>query len=134
MVSCSDHVIAEPKPKSLFRRQSWEFRHCDSPLSKEARERWLSQACDARIKGRSYRGVETWLRRNRGVPLKYGRVRHLGAIGGDDFRSLAVASAKRMVSVLDTWDGDEESLRSWTLDLTSEMRGSSEGRRAYLPS
>ena len=41
---------------------------------------------------------------------------------------LAVASAKRMVSVLDTWDGDEESLRSWTLDLTSEMRGSSEGQ------
>ena len=41
---------------------------------------------------------------------------------------LAVASAKRMVSVLDTWEGDEESLRSWTLDLTSEMRGSSEGQ------
>ena len=41
---------------------------------------------------------------------------------------LAVASAKRMVSVLDTWEGDRESLRSWTLDLTSEMRGSSEGQ------
>ena len=41
---------------------------------------------------------------------------------------LAVASAKGMVSVLDTWEGDEESLRSWTLDLTSEMRGSSEGQ------
>ena len=41
---------------------------------------------------------------------------------------LAVASAKEMVSVLDTWEGDEESLRSWTLDLTSEMRGSSEGQ------
>ena len=41
---------------------------------------------------------------------------------------LAVASAKRMVSVLDTWEDGEESLRSWTLDLTSEMRGSSEGQ------
>ncbi len=41
---------------------------------------------------------------------------------------LAVSSAKRMVSVLDTWEGDRESLRSWTLDLTSEMRGSSEGQ------
>jgi len=41
---------------------------------------------------------------------------------------IAVTSAKRMVSELDRWDGDDESLRSWTLDLTSKMRGSSEGQ------
>ena len=41
---------------------------------------------------------------------------------------IAVTSAKRMVEVLDRWEGDDESLRSWTLDLTSEMRGSSEGQ------
>ena len=41
---------------------------------------------------------------------------------------LAVTSAKRMVAELDRWDGDDESLRSWTLDLTSKMRGSPEGQ------
>ena len=46
---------------------------------------------------------------------------------------LAVTSAKRMVEVLDRWEGDDESLRSWTLDLTSEMRGSPEGQEG-LPS
>ena len=41
---------------------------------------------------------------------------------------IAVTSAKRMVEALDRWDGDDDSLRSWTLDLTSEMRGSPEGQ------
>ncbi|MBN28967.1 MAG: enoyl-CoA hydratase [Euryarchaeota archaeon] len=41
---------------------------------------------------------------------------------------IAVTSAKRMVGVLDRWEGDDDSLRSWTLDLTSEMRGSPEGQ------
>ncbi|MEO2114704.1 MAG: enoyl-CoA hydratase-related protein [Candidatus Poseidoniia archaeon] len=41
---------------------------------------------------------------------------------------IAVTSAKRMVAELDHWEGDDESLRLWTLDLTSKMRGSSEGQ------
>ena len=41
---------------------------------------------------------------------------------------IAVTSAKRMVAELDLWEGDDESLRSWTLDLTSKMRGSPEGQ------
>jgi len=41
---------------------------------------------------------------------------------------LAVTSAKRMVAELDMWQGDDDSLRSWTLDLTSMMRGSREGQ------
>lgn len=41
---------------------------------------------------------------------------------------MAVTSAKRMVAELDRWEGDDESLRLWTLDLTSRMRGSSEGQ------
>lgn len=41
---------------------------------------------------------------------------------------LAVTSAKRMVATLDRWDDDDDSLRSWTLDLTSKMRGSPEGQ------
>ena len=41
---------------------------------------------------------------------------------------ISVSSAKRMVAELDLWAGDEQSLRSWTLDFTSEMRGSEEGQ------
>ena len=41
---------------------------------------------------------------------------------------LAVTLAKRMVAELDMWQGDDDSLRSWTLDLTSMMRGSREGQ------
>ena len=41
---------------------------------------------------------------------------------------LAVTSAKRMVAELDMWQGDDDSLRSWTLDVTSKMRGSREGQ------
>ena len=41
---------------------------------------------------------------------------------------LAVVSAKKMVAELDRWEGDDASLRSWTLDLTSKMRGSPEGQ------
>ena len=41
---------------------------------------------------------------------------------------IAVTSAKRMVAELDQWEGSDGSLRSWTLDLTSKMRGSPEGQ------
>ena len=41
---------------------------------------------------------------------------------------ISVSSAKRMVAELDLWAGDEQSLRSWTLDFTSEMRGAEEGQ------
>jgi methylglutaconyl-CoA hydratase len=41
---------------------------------------------------------------------------------------IAVTSAKRMVAELDHWEGGDESLRAWTLDLTSKMRGSPEGQ------
>ena len=41
---------------------------------------------------------------------------------------MSVTSAKRMVAELDRWEGDDESLRLWPLDLTSRMRGSSEGQ------
>ena len=41
---------------------------------------------------------------------------------------IAVTSAKRMVAELDQREGGDESLRSWTLDLTSKMRGSPEGQ------
>jgi methylglutaconyl-CoA hydratase len=40
----------------------------------------------------------------------------------------AVAEAKHLVLQFDRWDGSDEELRQWTLDKTSEMRGSSEGQ------
>jgi hypothetical protein len=33
-----------------------------------------------------------------------------------------------LVLQFDRWDGSDEELRQWTLDKTSEMRGSSEGQ------
>ena len=40
----------------------------------------------------------------------------------------AVTEAKRLAEKLDTWTGSFEELRQWTLDKTSEMRGSREGQ------
>ena len=41
---------------------------------------------------------------------------------------IAVSKMKHLTSRLDHWDGTDEQLRSWTLDLTSEMRASTEGQ------
>ena len=41
---------------------------------------------------------------------------------------MAVAEAKRMTLTFDRWTGTDEELRLWTLDKTSEMRGSDEGQ------
>ena len=40
----------------------------------------------------------------------------------------AVTAAKELTLEFDRWDGDDESLRLWTLDFTSKMRGSDEGQ------
>lgn len=40
----------------------------------------------------------------------------------------AVTSAKELTLGFDRWNGDDESLRLWTLDFTSRMRGSDEGQ------
>ncbi|MGB0164498.1 MAG: enoyl-CoA hydratase-related protein [Candidatus Thalassarchaeaceae archaeon] len=41
---------------------------------------------------------------------------------------IAVSKVKLLTARLDHWDGTDDQLRSWTLDLTSEMRGSTEGQ------
>lgn len=41
---------------------------------------------------------------------------------------MAVAEAKRLTLTFDRWTGTDEELRQWTLDKTSEMRGSAEGQ------
>ena len=40
----------------------------------------------------------------------------------------AVSAAKELTLGFDRWEGDDESLRRWTLDFTSRMRGSDEGQ------
>ena len=40
----------------------------------------------------------------------------------------AVSAAKELTLGFDRWEGDDESLREWTLDFTSRMRGSDEGQ------
>ena len=40
----------------------------------------------------------------------------------------AVTAAKELSIGFDRWSGDDESLRLWTLDFTSRMRGSEEGQ------
>ena len=40
----------------------------------------------------------------------------------------AVAQAKLLTLGFDRWNGDDASLREWTLDYTSKMRGSDEGQ------
>jgi hypothetical protein len=41
---------------------------------------------------------------------------------------MAVGEAKKLVLTFDRWESSDEELREWTLDKTSEMRGSSEGQ------
>jgi methylglutaconyl-CoA hydratase len=41
---------------------------------------------------------------------------------------MAVTEAKKLTLTFDRWDGTDEELRLWTLDKTSEMRGSEEGQ------
>ena len=41
---------------------------------------------------------------------------------------MAVAEAKQLTLAFDRWTGTDEELRLWTLDKTSEMRGSNEGQ------
>jgi methylglutaconyl-CoA hydratase len=40
----------------------------------------------------------------------------------------AVSAAKRLTVGFDRWSGNDESLRDWTLDFTTKMRGSEEGQ------
>jgi len=41
---------------------------------------------------------------------------------------MAVAESKRLAMTFDRWMASDEELRLWTLDKTSQMRGSGEGQ------
>ena len=46
---------------------------------------------------------------------------------------MAVTEAKELTMTFDRWNGSDE-LREWTLDKTSQMRGSDEGQEDFLHS
>ena len=131
LVACSDHVIAEPKTRSalseaklgisaavigpyVYRRLgSAGFRRLAMLASRIGSEEALRIGFVDEV-------AESPDEMEGSVSRVIAEVMTSGPI--------AVTSAKRMVAELDRWDGDDESLRSWTLDLTSKMRGSPEGQ------
>ena len=131
LVACSDHVIAEPKTRIalseaklgisaavigpyVYRRLgSAGFRRLAMLASRIGSE-------EARRIGFVDEVAESPDEMEGSVSRVIAEVMTSGPI--------AVTSAKGMVAELDRWDGDDESLRSWTLDLTSKMRGSPEGQ------
>jgi len=131
LVACSDHVIAEPKTRIALseaklgisaavigpyvhrRLGSAGFRRMAMLASRIGSEEALRIGFVDEVAG-SAEDMEGSVSRVISEVMTSGPI--------------AVTSAKRMVAELDRWEGDDESLRSWTLDLTSKMRGSPEGQ------
>ena len=131
LVACSDHVIAEPKTRIAL---------SEAKLGISAAV--IGPYVYRRLGSAGFRRLAMLASRiGSEEALRIGFVDEV-AESADDMEGsvsrvifevmtsgpLAVTSAKRMVAELDRWDGDDESLRSWTLDLTSKMRGSPEGQ------
>ena len=138
LVACSDHVIAEPKTRIALSEAKLGI---SAAVIGPYVHRRLGSAGFRRLAMLASRiGSEEALRigfvdevaespddMEGSVSRVISEVMTSGPIAG--------TSAKRMVAELDRWDGDDESLRSWTLDLTSKMRGSpagQEGLSAFL--
>ena len=131
IVACSDHVIAEPRSKIAL---------SEAKLGISAAV--IGPYVHRRLGSAGFRRLAMLASRiDAEEALRVGFVDEVaesadameGAISkviSDAMSSgpLAVTSAKRMVAELDMWQGDDDSLRSWTLDLTSKMRGSREGQ------
>jgi len=131
LVACSDHVIAEPKTRIAL---------SEAKLGISAAV--IGPYVHRRLGSAGFRRLAMLASRiGSEEALRIGFVDEV-AESPDDMEGsvsrvisevmtsgpIAVTSAKRMVAELDRWDGDDESLRSWTLDLTSKMRGSPEGQ------
>jgi len=131
LVACSDHVIAEPRTKIALSEAKlgisaavigpYVYRRLGSAgfrrLAMLASRIGSEEALRIGFVDEVAESVETM---EDAVSKVVSEVMTSGPI--------AVTSAKRMVAELDHWQGADESLRSWTLDLTSKMRGSSEGQ------
>ena len=131
LVACSDHVIAEPKTRIAL---------SEAKLGISAAV--IGPYVHRRLGSAGFRRLAMLASRiGSEEALRIGFVDEV-AESPDDMEGsvsrvisevmtsgpIAVTSAKRMVAELDRWDGGDESLRSWTLDLTSKMRGSPEGQ------
>jgi len=131
LVACSDHVIAEPGTKIALSEAKLGI---SAAVIGPYVYRRLGSAGFRRLAMLASRiGSEEALRIgfvDEVAPSVEGMDAALSAVLSEVMTSgpIAVSSAKRMVAELDRWQGDDESLRSWTLDLTSRMRGSPEGQ------
>ena len=131
MVACSDHVIGEPRTKIALSEAKlgisaavigpYVYRRLGSAQFR--RLAMLASRIDAQESLRV--GFIDEIADSAESMDKFGE-----AVTSDVLTSgpMAVTSAKRMVAQLDRWDGDDDSLRLWSLDLTSRMRGSPEGQ------
>ena len=78
--------------------------------------------------GRCYGCILWWLNEVVESPLDFDEA--IGRVVADVMTTgpMAVAESKKLTMTFDAWQGSDEELRLWTLDKTSQMRGSREGQ------
>lgn len=131
LVACVDHSIGEPRTRIalsegklgilpavigpyVYRRLgSAQFRRLSMLASRVSAEEglrigWLNEVVDSPL------GFDEAIDRTIGDVLTTG--------------PMAVAESKRLAMTFDRWMASDEELRLWTLDKTSQMRGSGEGQ------
>ena len=131
LVACGDHSIGEPRTRIalsegklgilpavigpyVYRRLgSAQFRRLSMLASRVSAEEglrigWLNEVVDSPL------GFDEAIDRTIGDVLTTG--------------PMAVAESKRLAMTFDRWMASDEELRLWTLDKTSQMRGSREGQ------
>jgi len=131
LVACVDHSIGEPRTRIalsegklgilpavigpyVYRRLgSAQFRRLSMMASRVSAEEglrigWLNEVVDSPL------GFDEAIYRAIGDVLTTG--------------PMAVAESKRLAMTFDRWMANDEELRLWTLDKTSQMRGSREGQ------
>ena len=131
LVACVDHSIGEPRTRIalsegklgilpavigpyVYRRLgSAQFRRLSMLASRVSAEEglrigWLNEVVDSPL------GFDEAIDRTIGDVLTTG--------------PMAVAESKRLTMTFDRWMASDEELRLWTLDKTSQMRGSREGQ------
>ena len=131
LVACVDHSIGEPRTRIalsegklgilpavigpyVYRRLgSAQFRRLSMLASRVSAEEglrigWLNEVVDSPL------GFDEAIDRTIGDVLTTG--------------PMAVVESKRLAMTFDRWMASDEELRLWTLDKTSQMRGSGEGQ------
>ena len=131
LVACVDHAIGEPRTRIalseaklgilpavigpyVYRKLgSAEFRRLSMLASRVGSEEglrigWLNEVVDS--------------------PLDFDEA--IGRVVADVMTTgpMAVAESKKLAMTFDTWNAGDDELRLWTLDKTSQMRGSREGQ------